>query len=102
MEGAATRKIWFAALAAAGMATGCTGSSWPGLPGGFASKSTPNAIGMVAAEQKPSWTERITAPFKKNPLAGFGAKKPEVQQPSVPPAEVAFDPKSATPELYVG
>jgi tetratricopeptide (TPR) repeat protein len=101
MEGAATRKIWFAALAAAGMATGCTGSSWPRLPG-FAANSAPNTIGVVAAEQKPTWTQRITAPFKKNPFAGLGAKKRNAQQASVPSAEVSFDPKSATPELYVG
>ena len=101
MEGDVTRKICLAALAAVGMATGCTGSSWPGLPG-FAATNTPTMVGAVASEPKPSWTQRLTAPFKKNPFAGFGAKKRAVQQASVPPTEVAFDPKSATPELYVG
>jgi tetratricopeptide (TPR) repeat protein len=57
---------------------------------------------MVSAEPKPSWTQRLTAPFKKNPFAGIVGKKPIAQQASIPPAEVAFDPKSATPELYVG
>jgi tetratricopeptide (TPR) repeat protein len=92
MEGAAMRKTWFPIWAAASMMLGCAGSSNPAMTGGVA------AAGPAPAVQQASWTDKITAPFKANPFAAFGAG--EAQAP-VDPTDKPFDPDKATPELFV-
>jgi Tfp pilus assembly protein PilF len=95
MEGAAMRKTWIATWIVAGMTLGCAGSTKPAGPGGIAANGAPGAV------QQASWTDKITAPFKTNPFAGFGGGATgSPQKPA--PAEEPFDPKKATPELYVG
>ncbi|MBA3483759.1 MAG: tetratricopeptide repeat protein [Pirellulales bacterium] len=90
------RKTWFATWAAAGMTLGCAGPTTPAAPGGLA------ASGGAGAVEQASWTEKITAPFKMNPFAAFGGSSSSEETPQVDPAEKPFDPKKATPELYVG
>jgi tetratricopeptide (TPR) repeat protein len=95
MEGAAMRKIWFATWAAVGMTLGCAGPTTPVTPAGLAAKGAPGAV------QQASWTDKITAPFKTNPFAGYSGSTAEAT-PKVDPTDKPFDPKMATPELYVG
>jgi tetratricopeptide (TPR) repeat protein len=51
--------------------------------------------------QQTSWTDRITAPFKRISLPSFGDGAAS-KQARVVPIEEPFDPNKATPELYVG
>jgi Tfp pilus assembly protein PilF len=95
MEGAAMRKTWFATWAAAGMTLGCAGPTTPAGPGGLAATGAPGGV------EQASWTDKITAPFKTNPFASFSGSSSEAT-PKVDPADKPFDPKKATPELYVG
>lgn len=61
----------------------------------------PAATVTPGAAAKPSWTQRIAAPFKKNPFASF-KPKPSANVTKADPAEKPFDPSKASPELFVG
>ena len=88
------RKTWFATWAAASMAVGCAGPTGTVTSGGIAAQDAP------AGAQQASWTEKITAPFKQNPFAALGGSS--AAKAKAEPAEEPFDPKKASPELYVG
>src|SRR5688572_16568924 len=83
------RKVWFAVWAVAGMTAGCAGSANPVGPHSAA-----------ASAPKPSWTEKAKAPFKKS-WASVERMMPS-SKPKAPVVEEPFDPRQATPELYVG
>jgi tetratricopeptide (TPR) repeat protein len=87
------RKIWFALLATAGIAAANSNAATPTAP----MNSAPHGI----APSQPTWTQRITAPFKSNPFAAL-KKKSSQSAPKIEPADKPFDPAKATPELYVG
>jgi Tfp pilus assembly protein PilF len=90
------RKVWFAVWAVAGMTAGCAGSANPvGLHGVAA--SAPKASWT---EKASSWTEKAKAPFKKS-WASVERMMPSSKPKAPLAAEEPFDPRKATPELYV-
>jgi len=59
---------------------------------------------MVAtAAIQPSWKERLLTPLKRNPFAAIPtAQQPAAQQQAISPTDPAIDPRTATPELFIG
>jgi Flp pilus assembly protein TadD len=100
------RKTYFAALAAATFA-GSSPTAPAAAPFG-APTVEPAAISVVNLQQpapaapQSSWKERLLKPFKLNPFAA----NPTAQQTAAPqaamPADPPIDPKTATPELFIG
>jgi Tfp pilus assembly protein PilF len=96
------RKTCLAALAAAGIA-GPANADAPVNPiGPYAGLPTATASAMPAPA-KPSWTERLMTPLRRNPFAATGGTPKPAAEPSLTAqSEPAIDPRSATPELFIG
>ena len=89
------RKHWFAAWAAAGMIAGCAGISAAAPGDGWGSAPT-----NYGPQQPASWTDKLTAPFKKNPFKKNDAPAAKPKQ-EVDPLSLAFKSGPTSPQLYV-
>ncbi len=100
------RKTCIAALTAASLAVPAMAapSAAPfGAPVGetAATQATTSPLMAPAAPQS-SWKERLLTPFKWNPFAVTPAAQPVTPPQVAAPSDPAIDPKTATPELFIG
>jgi tetratricopeptide (TPR) repeat protein len=101
------RKTCIAALTAASVAASASAAS-PAAPFGAITSETATAttaappMVATAATTTPSWKERLLTPFKRNPFAALSTTQQPAPQQAAAPADPPIDPKSATPELFIG